>query len=170
MQSPVVNVSFSFLITLVLLAGCTQQGIDQRAVMTANAELDARFIKAVKEKDLDAVMDCWWKSPDAVFYPADNLQGRKGWDAIRASTKLMLDGMGSITSAEVTESNYVILGNAVMGTGLLTLTFVPKGSPKPIVLTTRYTDLREIKNGKWMYTYGHESMNPMMGSEPLVGK
>jgi len=137
--------------------------------IAANRELDARKIEAFRARDVDAIMNCWWKSADAVFYPADNIQGQRGWDAIRASVRLSVEGMERVVSVELTEPRYVVLGDAVMGAGVLTMRIVPRGSPKEITLVTRYTDLRKNIAGKWIYIYGHESMNPMLGSDNIVG-
>ena len=147
--------------------GCTRQGVDE--VIAANKELDRSFVEAFKAKDVDAMMKHWWNSPDALFYPADNIQGRKGWDAIRASVRLAVDGIEKVVSVELNELRYVVLGDAVMGTGVLSIRIVPRGSPKEITLVTRYTDLREKKDGNWVYVYAHESMNPMLGSDTMAG-
>lgn len=162
-------VSVSMLICLACV-GCTRQGLNVDEAIAANKELDHTIIEAFKAKDIDAIMNCWWKSADAAFYPADNIEGQKGWDAIRASVRLAVEGMEKVVSVELTEPRYSVLGDAVMGTGVLTMHIVPKGSPKEITLATRYTDLRKQIAGKWVYVYGHESMNPMLGSELTVGR
>ncbi len=161
-------VSVSMLVFLACV-GCTRQGLNVDEAIAANKELDRRISDAFKAKDIDAMMSCWWKNADAVFYPADNIQGQRGWDAIRASVRLAVEGMERVVSVELTEPRYIVLGDAVMGTGVLTMHVVPKGSPKEITLVTRYTDLRKQIDGKWVYVYGHESMNPMLGSDTMVG-
>ena len=161
-------VSVTLLICLACV-GCTRQGLNVDEAIAANKDLDRRIIEAFRAKDVDATMNCWWKSADAAFYPADNIEGQKGWDAIRASVRLAVEGMERVVSVELTEPRYIVLGDAVMGTGVLTMRIVPKGSPKEITLVTRYTDLRKQIAGKWVYVYGHESMNPMLGSGNIVG-
>jgi ketosteroid isomerase-like protein len=149
------------LIIAVAVAGCAKRGTNLDEAIAANKELDKRFLEAFKRKDLDAMMSCWWRSHDAVMYPSDDIDGRKGWEAINASVKFMVDGTDSIISAELMETSYSIRGDAVIGTGKLAMIIKPKGSTRPVELVSRFTDIREMKDGKWVYVYSHESMNPM---------
>jgi ketosteroid isomerase-like protein len=149
------------LVIVVVIAGCAKRGMNPEEAIAANKELDKRFLDAFKRNDLNAMMNCWWESPEAVMYPSDNIDGRKGWEAINASVKLMVDGTDSVISAELLEAGYMVHGDAVIGTGKLAMNIMPKGSRRPVELITRFTDIRELKDGKWVYVYSHESMNPM---------
>ena len=149
--------------------GCTKQATGPEEMITANKELDRTFDEAFKAKDLEMMMKCWWKNSDAVLYPSDNIEGRKGWDEIKASVKLMVEGTEQVVSIKRINTKYVVLGDAVMGEGMLAMSIIPKGAPRQVDLLLRYTSLREIKEGRWVYVYRHESMNPMLGSDLSIG-
>ena len=131
--------------------------------IAANKELDKQFLDAFKRKDLGGMMSCWWRSPAAAMYPSDDIDGRQGWEAINASVKFMVGGTDSVISAELMEAGYLVRGDAVIGTGKLAMNIMPKGLLRPVELITRFTDIRELKDGQWVYVYRHESVNPMAG-------
>jgi hypothetical protein len=149
--------------------GCGRSAQDD--IITANKALDNKLIHGFMEKDLNAVMQCWWKSPDVRNYPADNLNGQLGWEAIREATRFSLDATERVLSIEVRDERYVVHCDAVVGSGVIAMRMIPKGSPQEIELTFRYTDVRERKGGEWLYVYNHESMLPLAGGlEPTVAR
>jgi ketosteroid isomerase-like protein len=130
-------------------------------VLSANRELDRKFAEAVVGLDLDGIMQCWWNSPDVRRYPADNLDGLAGWASIKAAWGHQITGMQRVLRFEISGQTYFIRGDAVIGTGRIDLRIVPKGSPGEVEMSMRFTDLREQKEGRWVYVYSHESLSPM---------
>ena len=149
------------LVIAVVIAGCAKRGMNPEEAIAANRDLDRRFLEAFKHKDLDGMMNCWWRNPRAVMYPSDNIDGQNGWEAIHASVTFVVDGTDSVISAELMDASYNVHGDAVIGMGKLAINIMPKVSPRPVELITRFTDIRELKDGKWVYVYSHESMNPI---------
>jgi ketosteroid isomerase-like protein len=143
-----------------LLAGCG--GESPHRIVAENRELDERFREALLAKDVDRVMACWWENPATVHYPGDKIEGIRGGVAIRDAMQRILEDTEMVIAVEFKDQQYMVHGDAVIGTGVMVTRLQPVGLPKEVELVFRYTDIREKKNDRWVYTYRHESTMPFM--------
>ena len=118
--------------------------------------VDAAWEKAVEASDLEAVMDCY--APDAVAWLPDSAE-LKGADAIRQSYKDLF-AANTVKDASFSETHYTTVGERSVGWGRITLTLVPKGSDKPVILLGRFTEVAERRDGRWVYVLDHASAEP----------
>ncbi len=118
--------------------------------------VDAAWEKAVEAGDLEAVMDCY--APDAVAWLPDSAE-LKGAEAIRQSFKDLL-AANTVKDASFSETHYTTVGERSVGWGRITLTLVPKGSDKSVVLLGRFTEVAERRDGRWVYVLDHASAEP----------
>jgi ketosteroid isomerase-like protein len=119
-------------------------------MIQASKQLDQEFLAAFNKGDMDALMATYWKSPDLVVYPPDSLEAL-GWEA----AKKAMGGLKGM-KLELVSSHYRVFGDAVLGWGRWKLSGTgPDGSP--INAEGRYTDVRELKDGRWVYTLDHAS-------------
>ncbi|HEX9795340.1 MAG TPA: nuclear transport factor 2 family protein [Planctomycetota bacterium] len=122
--------------------------------LAAAAALDQAFVAAFNRADATAISSMYWNSPDAVSFPPDALQAR-GHAAIHQAT---LQSFAAMPGArlELTESHQVPAGDSVVGWGLWRITMpAPDGST--VEMIGRYTDLKAMRNGKWVYLIDHAS-------------
>ena len=144
-----------------LLPGC---GPGEEEMIQGARQLDADFVKAMKKEDVDAVMATYWNDPQVVMLPADAMLA-KGPDAIRAGYKKFFEGT-NVKEFRLTKQEYRVLGDAVLGWGLFTLTTVPSLGPE-VTIEGRYTEIIAKRDGKWVYTVDHASvpLNPNAPAE-----
>ncbi len=57
-------------------------------------DLERRFTEAMSRKDLDAVMDCFWNSPDLIVVLFGNVQ--RGAEAVRGGIAQMFEQNESV--------------------------------------------------------------------------
>jgi ketosteroid isomerase-like protein len=135
---------------------------DKERMIVAAKALDQRFQEAYNAGDVDAVMACYWNSPNLVTFPPGTMEVR-GWDALRADFAQGFTAMPGAT-LEMTDSNYEVLGNAVISWGTWRMT-IPSGSAAPTVVDGRYTDVKADHDGTWLYMLDHASvpMSPPQG-------
>jgi ketosteroid isomerase-like protein len=133
-------------------------GVEARGAPEAEAEmikaaerLDVDFVAAFNKPAADAIMALYWNSPDLVFFPPDTMEVR-GWEAMKAA----FAQMGKGATLETHSRKNRVAGDAVLGSGRWTLT-MPGPDGKPMTLEGRYTDVKEKKDGKWVYTSDHAS-------------
>jgi uncharacterized protein (TIGR02246 family) len=157
------------LIALVLaavlpLAGC---GPSEEEMLKAARQVDADFIKAMKKEDVDAVMAIYWNDPKVVMLPTGDMIA-KGPDAIRAGYKAFFEGT-NVKEFKMTKQEYRVLGDAVLGWGLFTLTTVPSLGPE-VTIEGRYTEIIAERDDKWVYVFDHASvpLSPNAPAEPHV--
>ncbi len=145
----------SFLLsTSIIFFSCSSKGEDPEKMITAAKDLDKRFIEAYNDRDVDAIMDTYWNSPDLVSYTPGQLE-LKGWQNVKDVFTEEFANMPTF-SLQITESNYQVAGNVVIGWGKWKMTISPPGV-EPMVIDGRYTDIKEERNGKWVYTFDHAS-------------
>ena len=118
-------------------------------------DLDAAFLKAFNEHNVEAVIPLYWNSPETVSMPPDAMVA-KGHQAIKESFAQMVVTMQGCT-LELTESHYMPIGDVVATWGLWRMT-MPGPDGKPLELLGRYTDLKAQKDGQWVYVMDHASM------------
>ncbi|MCK4542524.1 MAG: nuclear transport factor 2 family protein [Spirochaetales bacterium] len=127
-----------------------------KADLSEAKDLDRRFTEALRRKDLDAAMACFWNDPDLVVV----LNGKvhRGPDAVRASIKEMFDQNESIR-VEVDEVTHLPSGDGVIGVGTATFDLKPSGSSSQLMVE-RWSDLRRKIDGRWVYVHDHTTVLP----------
>ena len=122
-------------------------------VAAANA-LDQRFAEAFSKGDVDAVMATYWNSPDLVSFGPEGT-GTKGWDACRAGAVEMFKAMPG-AKLELVNPHNDVHGDVVLGWGSWKLTMTtPQG---PQVIEGRYSDVKAMRDGKWVLVMDHASV------------
>ena len=125
------------------------------AEMVAAADaLDQRFMEAFSKGDVDGVMATYWNSPNIVSIGPDGM-GTRGYDAIKAGLAGMFGAMPG-AKLELTDARNEALGDVVLGSGTWKLTIPAK--PKPQVMEGRYSDVKAMRDGKWVYLMDHASV------------
>ena len=123
-------------------------------VAAANA-VDARFLAAFNKNDPDAVMATFWKSPDLVSIGLDGM-GSRGWENVRTGWQALFKGMPG-AKLEFTESHNDAFGETVLGWGRWKLT-IPAAQGAPKVMERRYSDVKALRGGTWVYVMDHASV------------
>src|SRR5262245_42829913 len=118
--------------------------------------VDAAWEKAIEANDLEAVVDCY--ASDAVAWLPDSPE-LKGAEAIRQSYKDLL-AANTIKDASFSETHYTTVGERSVGWGRISITLVPKGSDKSVVVMGRFTEVAERRSGRWVYVVDHASAEP----------
>lgn len=125
------------------------------AEMQSGADaLDQQFLAAFNAGDVEAMMALYWNSPDLVSIGPDGM-GTKGWDATRAAAVEMVKGMAG-AKIEFLEVNNRPEGDVVLGSGRWRLTMGPAESQQ--VIEGRYTDVKAMRDGRWVYLMDHASV------------
>jgi ketosteroid isomerase-like protein len=135
------------------------------AAETGAQAVDAAWKKAVLANDVEAIVKTYAK--DAVAWLPDMSEAR-GEAAIRAAYQGMLDA-NTAKDVKLTDTHYKTVGNASIGWGRFSLTLVPKKGGNPIVLTGRFMDMAEKRDGKWVYVVDHASNEPPPPPAPAAG-
>ncbi len=120
------------------------------------AGVDAAWMKAFKANDIEAVVACY--AADAVAWLPDSPEA-KGTQAIRENYRSFF-AENTIQDVAIADNHYATVGNRSVAWGRFTMTFVPKATGKPVVATGRFTEVTEKRNGRWVYTVDHASMDP----------
>ncbi len=143
------------LILLLVLPGC-QSKMDTRAVREKISEQDKKFAAGFNNKDLDAVMSCYWNSPDLIGMFPDGTY--RGYEGVKRSFRNMFDA-NEIIHFEVTESRLIVTPAAVYEWGTFNFSFKPKGWAE-VSTTGRFLEVWEEKEGIWVITADHASPTP----------
>ncbi len=132
-------------------------------MIAAADALDKAFIAAFNKGDATALSNLYWNSPDVVFFPPDTMVVH-GIAAIKEGMQVMTGNQGGI-KLEMTESHNRAEGTVVLGWGLWKLTLTgPDG--QPMEMTGRYSDVKAVRDGKWVYLMDHASVPMPMESAP----
>jgi ketosteroid isomerase-like protein len=125
------------------------------AEMVAAAHaLDQRFIDAFNKGDVDGLMATYWNSPNLVSFSPDSMMAH-GYDAAKTGTVEMVKNMAG-GKLEFLSMHNDVHGDMVLGWGTWRLT-VP-GKPKPQIVEGRYSDVKAMRDGKWVYLMDHASV------------
>jgi ketosteroid isomerase-like protein len=135
-----------------VLAGCGPS--DEEKIKLAQ-KVDADFVKAFKREDLEGVMATYWNDPHALMLPTGAMTAR-GPAAIRAGYKAFFDGT-NVKDFRLHKQEYLVLGDAVLGTGLFTLTTEPSLGPV-VTIEGRYSEVVAKRDDKWVYIHDHVSV------------
>lgn len=121
--------------------------------------VDAAWVAAMKNNDVDAVMRCYAADAVAWLPGAPMARGEK---AIRSLYEGLLSA-NTVMDVGLSEVAYKTIGATSLAWGRFSLTLVPKSSGKPAVMTGRFTEIAEQRDGRWLYIVDHASADP---SEP----
>lgn len=126
------------------------------AEMVAAADvLDREFLATFNRGDIDGLMATYWNSPELVSIGLEG--GGLNWEATKASWGQALSTMPGVQLEFLTQHN-IAEGSAVLGWGTWRMTVpVPGGAPQ--VMEGRYTDVKALRNGKWVYVMDHASVS-----------
>ena len=124
--------------------------------LAENMELDARFVHAMTNKDIEGVMACFANTPEvqAVLYGTV----LRGPAAIRQYMLGQFAFPGTIGGG-ITEIRYTRVGDLVMAVGTAVITFTPTVGT-PFTITEVWSDVRQKIAGKWVYLIDHATMVP----------
>ncbi len=117
---------------------------------TGNSELDQRFLRAMADKNIDAVMTCFIDSPDLCVV----LWGKemRGPDQVRASVMHLFNSYDEVKLAIDRVSEFPS-GDAVLAVGQATYTLTLRGEITKI--REVWTDVRRKIDGRWVYVLDH---------------
>lgn len=125
----------------------------EHMVAEANA-LDQRFIEALNNADVGAVMDTYWNSEELVNFAPDAMVAR-GWNQVREGVSQMFANMPG-AHFKLAEVHQMVAGDLVIGWGLWRVTMpTPEGGST--TMEGRYTDVKTRRDGKWVYILDHAS-------------
>ena len=116
----------------------------------------AAWVKAVKANDVDALVALY--AHDAVaWFPDEN--EHRGSAAIRDSYKNLLDTF-KVVDASLSDNHHFGDANHRTNWGHFSMTLKQKSDGKTVIMSGRYTDVQEKRNGKWVYVADHASAEP----------
>jgi uncharacterized protein (TIGR02246 family) len=128
---------------------------DVDEMLAGGAALGEEFTRAFNEADSDAVAACYWNSPETVFFSPGTLQ-ETGKDSIREGLDKMFEGMKG-ARIELNEIKAMVAGDTVISWGLWTIT-MPGPDGNEVELVGRYTDVKAVRDDKWVYLHDHASV------------
>ena len=123
-------------------------------LMAAAEELDSLFLVAFNSGDADGLMLLYWNSPELRAYPPGEAQ-QTGYDVVKeAMTKEFEANKGAML--EYTSTNNLVFADGVIGHGTFRWTMPMEGG-EPMVMDGRYTEVKEMKDGRMVITVDHTS-------------
>ncbi|HEX5131302.1 MAG TPA: nuclear transport factor 2 family protein [Candidatus Krumholzibacteria bacterium] len=132
---------------------------DDAEVLKAAAAVDDAFLKAFNSDDAKGMAACY--SKDAVLFPPDVLTVT-GSTAIMSTFAVMVKTMPGC-KLEMTDRHSIVAGDKVISYGTFKMT-APGPDGKPMEMMGRFTDVKAMQDGKWVYIHDHASM-PMPAPE-----
>ncbi len=147
--------SIGLLTALVTISACAPKGPTPDAMVTAANAVDQAFLDAFNAGDVDALMATYWNSPALVNIGLDGMGGL-GWDGAKAGWEVAFASMPGVQLAFDSPVN-IAAGDVVLGWGAWTMT-VPTGDGTAMVLQGRYSDVKAMRDGKWVYIMDHASV------------
>lgn len=140
------------LLTLPLFAS----GKGHASWVTENQALDARYLKAISSGDIDTIMSCWSKNPNAAIVTGGKvIYGSAAIRAYYAAT--------AVPDSSSSASNMIVRywrdGDMVFAAGSVTITVtLPNG--EQISFLDVWSDVRHKERGKWVYILDHVEFLP----------
>jgi uncharacterized protein (TIGR02246 family) len=144
---------------IVLLLGLIGGVVGTAPTLAAEAgvaEVDARWIAAMKANDVNAIVACY--ATDAVMWLPDAPEAR-GEKAIREAYQGWLSA-STVTEVTLTNAVYQTAGDLSCGWGDFAVTLQPKSGGAPTVLKGRFTGIAQRRGGRWVYIADHASSGP----------
>jgi uncharacterized protein (TIGR02246 family) len=126
--------------------------------MEGVGSIEDAWVKAMQANDMEAVLKLY--APDAVAWFPDEKEAR-GEAAIREAYKGLMSA-NTVVSVVMTDTDHRTMGNVSAGWGKFSLTLQPKAGGQPMVMTGRFSEVAELKDGKWLYLVDHASAEPPM--------
>jgi ketosteroid isomerase-like protein len=131
-------------------------GVLSKDELAEARKLDDKLCEGIGRKDLDAVMACFWNSPDLVAVIAGEVQ--KGFDAVRNGMRELFD-RNELVRLEVNDVTYLRSGDAIIGVGTATFDLTPVDGSRQLMVE-RWSDLRRKIDGRLVYVLDHTTMVP----------
>ncbi len=133
--------------------GCAQK-VDPEKVKANAKQLEEKFTAAFAKEDLNGVLECYWNSPEVIFYPPD-APGGKGYEAIKAEFEKFF-AENEVKGLELTNTTYLALGDYGFSSGNFIITLgTSEGQEKK--MEGRFTQVSGLKDGKWVSISDHAS-------------
>ncbi len=146
------NSLLALLSTAAIATACAPAAPDAAAMVAGANAVDSAFQAAFNAGDIDAVMATYWNSPDLVFISLDGV-GSTGAESVRADMAGLFASMPGATVEFINPHN-VAEGSVVLGWGGFRITMPGDGG----VVTGRYSDVKAMRDGKWVYLMDHASV------------
>jgi ketosteroid isomerase-like protein len=137
------------------LAADSPTAMDVQQMIAGADALDDAFVAAFNRGDAEALSQLYWNNRETSMFPPDTLEMR-GYRAIQEGfAKMMSEFKGA--KLELTERHQRPAADIVVGWGKWRLTMAgPDG--KPTEMIGRYTDVKMMRDGKWVYYIDHASV------------
>jgi ketosteroid isomerase-like protein len=115
-------------------------------------DLNAKFLAAIADHDIDAFMSCIWNSPEALLVLEHGIIVR-GWDNIKGGVTGLMASHANL-DLEINRISRFRFGNVVYSVGQATWTRT--GGPAPDESFQEvWTDITRKVNGKWVVIVNH---------------
>ncbi len=132
------------------LSACAPKGPAPAAMVASADSLDKAFLVAFNKGNAPGVVKLYWNSPELVSIGLDGM-GVTGWDATLAGYDTTFKNMPGV-QLEFTETHNLPIGETVLGWGRW------KAVVGGQTLTGRYSDVKAVRDGKWVYVMDHASV------------
>jgi uncharacterized protein (TIGR02246 family) len=130
-------------------------------VLAEQLEFEQRLVEAMRNKDLEGIMSCFYDSPDLIVVGWDgNVQ--HGADEVRGIMQQWFADAEAI-DLEINEITRVPAGDDVIAAGIATYHIHPTEGP-PTQLREVWTDLRRKIDGRWVCVLDHVQVLPPVGA------
>ena len=123
--------------------------------------VDSAWMAAMRANDVAAVMKCY--ALDAVMW-LPGAPAAQGEAAIRKAYEGLLSA-NTVKDVSISNVSERMTGGAAVRWGSFSLTLAPKAGGEPAVLTGRFTEVLERRDGRWVYVVDHASAEP----PPMAG-
>jgi len=143
------------LAAILTVGACAPKGPTPEAMVAAADGVDQAFLTAFNAGDVDALMATYWNSPELINIGLDGMGGL-GWDDAKAGWAMTFAALPGAQLAFDDPRN-IPMGEVVLGWGRWTMT-VPTGDGTAMVLQGRYSDVKAMRDGKWVYVLDHASV------------
>ncbi|OGC06397.1 hypothetical protein A2V82_16170 [candidate division KSB1 bacterium RBG_16_48_16] len=144
-----------FLFSLLFASLIFLAGKESDKSISAAKELEQRFLAAANVGDISGIMSCYWKSPDLVLYPPDEME-QTGFEEIKAGFEAAFKHRPN-SRWEIVNSSYEAFGDAVVCYGIVKVT-TTAADGKNTEMQYRVTSIAARKDGKWVYIHDHASV------------
>lgn len=146
--------SFCLFSLLVSGACATTTHSDPAQSVAAADALDRQFIAAFNKGDLEALCATYLRSPELVSIGFSGT-GDHGWDAVHSTWQKIFGEMKG-AKLEMPTMRNVACGDVMMGYGTFRITMPTPNGPQ--ILEGRYSDVKAMRNGRWVYVMDHASV------------
>ena len=143
-----IGISFSLLLFAAVTAALAQEG--------GAKSVDAAWVAAMKANDINGIMRSY--ANDAVAW-LPGMPMARGEQAIRSTYEGLLSA-NTVKDVGISDAGYKTAGNLSAGWGRFTMTLVSKSTGQPMVMTGRFTEIAELRGGRWVYIVDHASADP----------